>query len=75
MKYAVLKTRQATQLVLGRTLMGFVVATKIALRPRVYFGLQALAHFLEREVRLDRQISQLRLVGMLSTQRFATRFV
>ena len=55
--------------------MGFVVATESALRPRAYFSLRALAHFLEREVSLDRQVSQLRLVGMLSAQRFTTRFV
>ena len=46
--------------------MGFVVATESALRPLAYFSLQAIAHYLEREVRLDRQVSQLRLVGMFS---------
>ena len=50
--------------------MGFMVAIESALRTRAYFSLQALAHYLEREVRLDRQVSQLRLVGMLSAQRF-----
>ena len=37
--------------------MGFVKATESALRPRAYFSLQALAHFLERVVRLDRKVS------------------
>jgi len=37
--------------------MGFVVATENALRPRAYFSLWALARFLEREVRLDHQVS------------------
>jgi len=46
--------------------MGFVVATESALRPRAYFSLRVLAHYLEREVRLDCQVSQLRLLGMLS---------
>jgi len=41
--------------------MGFVVVTESALGSRPY---------LKREVRLDRQIFQLRLVGMLSAQRF-----
>jgi len=48
--------------------MGFVVTAESALRPRVYLSLQALAQFLEREVRLDHQVSQLRLVDMLSAQ-------
>ena len=56
----------ATHLVLGIILMGFVVATENVLRPRAYFSLWALAHFLEREVCLDHQVSQLRQVGMLS---------
>ena len=51
--------------------MGFVVATESALRLRAYFSLRALAHYLEREVRLDHQVSQLRLVGKLSAQRSA----
>ena len=55
--------------------MGFVIVTKSAIRPRVYFSLRALAHYLKREVRLDRQVFQLHLVGMLSAQRFTTRFV
>ena len=54
--------------------MGFMVATESVFRPRAYFSLRALAYFLEREVRLDRQVSQLCLVGMLSAQRFTTRF-
>ena len=37
--------------------------------------LAALTHYIEREVRLDHQVSQLRLVGMLSAQHFTTRFV
>ena len=41
--------------------MGFVVVTESA---------RALAYYLEREVRLDHQVFQLRLVGMLSAQRF-----
>ena len=57
------------------TLTGFVVATKSALRPRAYFSLRAFAHYLEREMRLDRQVFQLRLVGVFSAQRFTTRFV
>jgi len=40
--------------------MGFVVVTESTLRPRVYFSLRALAYYLEREVRLDHQVSQLR---------------
>ena len=52
--------------------MGFVVAIKSALRPRVYFSMRALAHYLEREVRSDRQVFQLRLVGVLSAQRFTS---
>ena len=39
------------------TLMGFVIATESALRPRAYSSLQALTHFLERGVHLDRQVS------------------
>ena len=50
--------------------MGFMVATESALRPQAYFSLLALAHYLEREVCLDYQVSQLRLIGMLSAQRF-----
>ena len=46
--------------------MGFVVATESALRSRAYFSLQALAYYLKKEVRLDRQVSQLRLVRMFS---------
>ena len=65
----------ATQWFQACTLMGFVVATESALRPRAYFSLQALARYLEREVRSDRQVFQLCLVGMLSAQRFITRFV
>ena len=57
------------------TLMGFVVATESALRPRAYFSLRALAHCLEREVRSDRQVFQLGLVGIFSAQHFTTRFV
>ena len=57
------------------TLMGFVVATEYAQTPSVLQPLGSLAHFLERGVRLDHQVSQHRLVGMLSTQRFTTRFV
>ena len=45
---------------------GFVVATGSALKPRAYFSLRALAHYLEREVRSDHQVFQLRLVGTLS---------
>ena len=41
------------------TLMGFVVTTESALRPRAYFSLLVLARYLEREVRLDRQVFQL----------------
>ena len=55
--------------------MGFVVAIESAPKPRAYFNLRALAHYLGREVRLDRHVSQLCLVGMLSAQRFITRFV
>jgi len=55
--------------------MGFVVATETALRPQAYFILWALAHYLERKVRLDRQVSQLSLVGMLSAQHCITRFI
>ena len=55
--------------------MGFVVAIESAPKPRAYFSLRALAYYLGRAVRLDRQVSQLRLVGMLSAQRFTTRFV
>ena len=55
--------------------MGFVVDTESALRPRAYFNPQFLAHFLEREVGLDMMVSQLRLVNMLSAQRFTIRFV
>jgi len=55
--------------------MDFVVATESALRPRAYFNFRTLAHYLKREVRIDRQVFQLRLVGMLSAQRFTTRFV
>ena len=36
---------------------GFVVATESALRPRAYSSLRALAHFLEKGVHLDRQVS------------------
>ena len=54
--------------------MIFVVATESALRLRANFSLRALSHYLEREVRLDRQVSQLRLVGMTS-QHFTTTFV
>ena len=50
--------------------MGFVVATESALRPRAYFSLWALAHFLERGVHLDIRSLILRLVGMLSAQCF-----
>ena len=57
------------------TLTGFVVATESALRPRAYFSLWALARYLEREVRSDRQVFQLRLVGTLSAQYFITRFI
>ena len=39
------------------TLMGFVVTNESALRTRVYFSLRALAHFLERGVQLNRQVS------------------
>jgi len=39
------------------TLMDFVIATERALRPQAYSSLWALAHFLERGVRLDRQVS------------------
>ena len=46
--------------------MGFVVATESALRPRAYFSLRALAHYLEREARSHRQVFQLRLIDMLS---------
>ena len=42
---------------------------------RECFSLQALVYYLEREVRLDREVFQLSLVGMLSAQRFTTRFV
>jgi len=52
--------------------MGFVAATESAPKPQAYFSLWALAHFLERGVRLDRQVLQLRLVGILSAQRFIT---
>ena len=38
----------------GCTLMGFMVATESALRPRAYFSSWALTHFLEREVCIDR---------------------
>ena len=38
------------------TLMGFVVPTESALRPRAYFSLRALAHYLERELRSDRLV-------------------
>jgi len=55
--------------------MGFVIATQSALRPRAYFSPQALTHYLEIEVRLDHRVFQLRLIGMLSAQRFTTRFV
>ena len=55
--------------------MGFVVATESALRPLAYFSLRALSRYLEREVRLDRQVSLLRLVGTLSAQRFTTKFI
>ena len=55
--------------------MGFMVATESVLRPRAYFSLWALAHYLEREVRSDHQVFQLHLVGMLSAQRFTTRFI
>jgi len=37
--------------------MGFMVTTEIAPKPRAYFYLRALAHFLERGVRLDHQVS------------------
>ena len=53
--------------------MGFVVASESALRPQAYLNLLALAYYLEREVRLDHQVSQLCLTGMLSAQRFITR--
>ena len=46
--------------------MGFMVATESALGPRAYFSLQALTHYLEREVRLEHQVFQLRLLGMFS---------
>jgi len=50
---------QATYLIGIRpcTLMSFGVAIETALRTRVYFSLWALAHFLERGVRLDCQVS------------------
>jgi len=67
--------RLATQWFKACTLIGFVVANESALRPRACFSLRALTHFLERGVRLDHQVSQLRLVGRLSAQRFITRFV
>ena len=35
-----------------RTLMGFMIATESALRPRTYSSLRALADFLEKGVRL-----------------------
>jgi len=62
-------------MVLGLYLMGFVVTTESALRPQAYFSLRAPPHYLEKEVRSDRQVFQLRLVGMLNVQRFTTRFV
>jgi len=37
--------------------MSFVVATENAPRPRAYSSPRALAYFLERGVRLDRQVS------------------
>ena len=46
----------ATQWFQACTLMGFVVATESALRPRAYFSLRAFAHYLEREVRSDHQV-------------------
>jgi len=58
------------------TLMGFVVAIGSALRPWAYFQpFLALAHFLERGVSLDRQVSQLRLVGGPSSQRFTANSI
>ena len=48
------------------TLMGFMIATESTPRSRAYSSLQALIHFLERGVRLDRQALMLRLVGMLT---------
>ena len=62
-------------MVLGRTLIGFVVATESALRPLAYFSLWALAHYLEREVRSDRQVFQLCLVGMLCWPKVTITFV
>ena len=50
--------------------MGFMVAAESAPRPGAYFNHRALAHFLERGVHLDHQVSQLHLVGMFSAQRF-----
>ena len=62
-------------MVLGLYPYGFVLATESALRRRAYFTLRALAYYLEREVRLNRQVSQLRLVGTLSAQCFTSKFV
>jgi len=56
--------------------MGFVVATESVLRPRAYSSPRALAYFLEKGVRLDRQVSfMLRLVGESSGQRFTANSV
>jgi len=42
------------------TFIAFVVAIESALRPRTYSSLRALAHFLERGVNLDHQVSYAR---------------
>ena len=62
-------------MVLGLYPYVFRGSSENALKPRAYFSLRALAHYLERKVRSDRQVFQLHLVGMLSAQRFTTRFV